>query len=46
MYGYNYLLNMILWIVLVKEYNIDVKIVDIFDLENVINSKIKVVVFL
>lgn len=46
MYGYNYLLNMILWIVLVKEYNIDVKIVDIFDLESVINSKIKVVVFL
>lgn len=46
MYGYNYLLNMILWIVLVKECNIDVKIVDIFDLESVINSKIKVVVFL
>ncbi|MCE6114956.1 aminotransferase class V-fold PLP-dependent enzyme [Mycoplasmopsis agalactiae] len=45
LHGYNHSSNMIPWIVLAKEHNIDVKIVDTPDLENAINSKTKVVAF-
>lgn len=45
LHGYNHSSNMIPWIVLAKEHNIDVKIVDTPDLESAINSKTKVVAF-
>ncbi|MCE6056073.1 aminotransferase class V-fold PLP-dependent enzyme [Mycoplasmopsis agalactiae] len=45
LHGYNHSSNMIPWIALAKERNIDVKIVDTPDLESAINSKTKVVAF-
>ncbi|CBH40308.1 aminotransferase class V-fold PLP-dependent enzyme [Mycoplasmopsis agalactiae] len=45
LHGYNHSSNMIPWIALAKEHNIDVKIVDTPDLESAINSKTKVVAF-
>ncbi|EIN14898.1 Nitrogen fixation protein Nif S [Mycoplasmopsis agalactiae 14628] len=45
LHGYNHSSNMIPWIVLAKEHNIEVKIVDSPDLESAINSKTKVVAF-